>query len=193
MDIYPDGSYYILNIGIRKVETKDIIGLSLWPPEKLVIDKKMKRLRSSVVEKGWHDPNPEDLHLYLIPEGKFTVSTGGNHRSILADELKISRIEAFISLVVPKLKINDKIVNLIEKHTNKIKDIENTAKALSQYLNSKGFERKDYKIEEEQLEYMFNSINELHDEIDELLKNEAIKKKFISLNLVDQIRFDNKS
>lgn len=54
----------------------------------------MKRLKHSVATVGWKDESPIDLHLYLTPDGKYAVGTGGNHRTYLTDQLRIPSIRS---------------------------------------------------------------------------------------------------
>lgn len=100
------------DLGRVCVSPNKIIGLT-FPVGEIRHDSKMESLRQSVSSHGWNDKCPGDLHLYLLPDGNYTVATGGNHRSYLSNELNIDLIEAVVSVLIPFSLIPEDIQ---EKH-----------------------------------------------------------------------------
>lgn len=157
------------------MKTKDIIGLSLWPPRKLLSDKKMAWLKEQVKKNGWHDPHPETLDLYLLPNRKYIVSYGGNHRPVLANKLGIYEIQTNVEIIIPKSFTDTKVSVEIANLKNKIKNIEDDASRLNRYLMSKGARRMYCNAEEQHLDKMFFNCDKLYSEINQLLKAQAMK------------------
>jgi hypothetical protein len=180
MKDYPDGTYEVCDLGIRTVNSDDIIGLGLLP-EEIANDEKMKRLRESVDKNGWKDEHPMDLHLYLTPKGKYTVCSGGNHRPYLANELKIPQIEAIVDVVIPKDKISNDSRNKIEEMRGRYKNVEDEAKNLNKFLVTQGIKRSyEYKEDDERFRRMCDQLDELHESINNTLIMEAIKLGYIT-------------
>ncbi|MGN7170839.1 hypothetical protein ACTHSJ_33765 [Paenibacillus cellulositrophicus] len=175
---YPDRTYEVCSVGIRTVRTVDIIGLSLRP-EDIANDNKMKRLRRSVEINGWKDYFPGDLHLYLTPEGKYTVCTGGNHRPYLADELGIPAIEADVDVIIPKNKIPKNSLITISRLRQQYRTLELEAKEGSHILRTQ-ISRKGYDNEaRSKLDDLFNELSQVHTKIEMLLKEEAYTLGYI--------------
>ncbi|MBY3618605.1 hypothetical protein HGO21_03505 [Acinetobacter sp. CUI P1] len=184
MKNYPDGTYEASDVGIQTVSTEDIIGLSLRPSD-IVNDDKMKRLRQSVATKGWIDEFPMDLHLYLTPDVKYTVCTGGNHRTYLADELRIPSIEALVDVVIPKSRISENTAKTIDALRRNYQNLENKANELNQYLKTQRFQRSGYNHkDEEKLDEMFHELTQVRIQIAMLLKTEACSLGYISKDWV---------
>lgn len=179
MKKYPDGTYEVCHIGIQKVHTKDIIGLGLRPRD-IANDNKMKRLRQSVATKGWKDESPIDLHLYLIPEGKYTVCSGGNHRPYLADKLHIPSIEAAVDVVIPKGKITEDTAKAIEALRRNYQILEHEANTFNHYLKTQRFQRSGNNHDhEKKLDEMYNQLTQINIQIKLLLKTEAYHLGYI--------------
>lgn len=173
MQNYPDGTYEVCDVGIRTVHTKDIIALGLRPND-IANDNKMKRLRQSVATKGWKDESPIDLHLYLTPDGKYAVWTGGNHRPYLADEIRIPTIEASVDVVIPKDKISKKIANEMDMLRMEYQILEHEANKLNQLLQPQRYRQGGYDdVKENTLKTMFDQLTKIHNQIEMLLKKEA--------------------
>lgn len=178
MKKYPDRTYEVCNVGIHTVHTGDIIGLSLRP-EDIANDHKMKRLRQSVATKGWKDDFPIDLHLYLTPDGKYTVCTGGNHRSYLADELRIPVIEALVDVIIPKVKISEDIAKKIDVLRRQHSTLEHKANELSRNLKTQISQRGYHNENEKKVDEMFYELSQIHTQIEMLLKEEAYSLGYI--------------
>lgn len=177
MQDYED--YLICHYGVHKVRTEDIIALGLWPPEDIAADEKMKILMESVRLNGWNDPGPRDLHLNKLPTGKYAVCTGGNHRPVLATELGIEEIFAYIDVVMPKDKIDSKVLkeyHLLDKLESELNE---NAVNLSKFLQSKGIKRDEYP-EEKLYQEFCDRADKCFQLKNELLKNEAIRLNFIN-------------
>lgn len=139
--------YDTVDFGIAWVNPRDIIGLSLNANE-IKNDDKMKRLRSSVYLKGWTNQSPVDLHLFKLPNGKYTVCSGGNHRAYLSNELKIPQIKAKVSIIIPVKQIPEETKSNIEYLLLKEREFDLKAKEINNFLNTKGIYRVDYVAEE---------------------------------------------
>ncbi|MGO4732131.1 hypothetical protein [Paenibacillus sp. 2KB_22] len=179
MQNYPDGTYEVCDVGIRTVHTKDIIGLGLRPND-IANDNKMKRLRQSVATKGWKDESPIDLHLYLTPDGKYAVWTGGNHRPYLADELRIPTIEASVDVVIPKGKISEDTTKAIDTLRRDYQVLEKEATELNQLLQPQRYRQGGYEdVNENMLTAMFDQLIQIHNQVEMLLKKEACHLGYI--------------
>jgi len=183
MESYTDGSYFQFDCGICTVPTKDILGLSLWPPAELLSDSKMGHLRESVNRKGWNDPYPGDLNLRRLPNGVYTVCEGGNHRPLLADELGIREIQANVVLVVPISMIDSKVLSEMEQKLRIIESLEKDAKDLNAFLQSQGIQRAfKYRELNEKYAQMWGQIDRIHDEREILLLNEALRLNLVNVH-----------
>jgi len=98
---YIGGQHIGVDIGVITIDPSKIIGLCI-DYDFVINDERMKKLKDIVASKGWKDPNPETLSLTELPTGEFIVSTGGNHRSVLANELGIKEIYAAVYRLYPK-------------------------------------------------------------------------------------------
>ena len=178
MNKYSSNTYYIVNYGIHNIKPQDIIGLSKWPPEKLVHDYKMLKLRESVKINGWNDPYPQGLHLYRMPSGKYTVVSGGNHRSILANELGVPEIRAAIDIVVPTSLISANTINIIQNIYNRINTLQNETWELRRVLDLRKLHDK---LHEEEATFNKNCslIDQLYNSIDIILMEQAHFNKLI--------------
>ncbi|MUV38767.1 hypothetical protein JNUCC1_02638 [Lentibacillus sp. JNUCC-1] len=123
-----------VDYGIAWVDPRDIIGLSL-NPNKIKNDEKMKKLKSSVYANGWTNESPFTLHLCKLPNGKYTVSNGGNHRAYLSNKLKTPHIQALVTIIIPKNLIPEEIKAQIEYFILKENDFELKAKETNEFLS----------------------------------------------------------
>lgn len=92
--------YEIVDYGLAWIKPKKIIALSL-PANQIINDEKMNRLKSLVNINGWNDPYPISLYLYRLPNGNYSVCSGGNHRAYLSNILNIPLIQANVSILIP--------------------------------------------------------------------------------------------
>lgn len=141
------GVYELYDIGAMWVDTADIIGLSLRPSS-IKDDEDMRYLRESVKEKGWKNIHYRTLHLVRLPNGKFTVGSGGNHRTYLSKEIGLERLIAFVSVLVPTKYLTEEDHADIEYFTLKYNEYYNLADKKNKHLNSKGVFRENFVIEE---------------------------------------------
>ncbi|MED4779419.1 hypothetical protein [Brevibacillus choshinensis] len=165
---YP--SYLVYPAGICSIKPEDIIGLCNWPPEETAADEKMGRLISSVRAKGWYDEHPGDLHLYKIPTGKYTVCSGGDHRSILSNELSIPRINANVDVVIPENLFDQKELLFHNAIENQIRDLENEANEIK--MSDPYFEFDSTNIA---YDHVFKKIESLHRQQTEILRRECVR------------------
>lgn len=54
------------------------------------------------------------IHLYKIPFGSYLVGCYGNHRTLLATEMGLTKIQADISIIIPHSIINNDIKSVLE-------------------------------------------------------------------------------
>ena len=90
----------------------------------------------------------QTLHLVRLPNGKFTVGSGGNHRTYLSKEIGLDRLIAFVSVLVPTKYLTEEDHADIEYFILKHNEYYNLADKKNKYLNSKGVFRENYVIEE---------------------------------------------
>ena len=93
--------YRSVYAGFRKVYPKNIVGLSLWSPEDVMKDKKMKWIEERVKDQGWDDNEGRTICLGLSANGIYSVTSGGNHRAILANKLELETIMASVDVLIP--------------------------------------------------------------------------------------------
>ncbi|TRZ39300.1 hypothetical protein CEQ21_07990 (plasmid) [Niallia circulans] len=113
---YTDGNFQAIEVGIQEIDPSKIIALSL-DYETIKDDYKMEKLKEKV--KGiedWEDLDPRSLYLYKTPEGTYFVgSGGGNHRSVLTNELGISKIKANVTNLYPRSTFPKEITDITDK------------------------------------------------------------------------------
>ncbi|CAI9391669.1 MULTISPECIES: hypothetical protein [Bacillaceae] len=107
---------------------------------------KMKELRVSVKQKGWIDDDSEDLHLYRLPDGKYTVASG-NHRIFLSHQIDIQKINAMVSLLIPESYIPENIKAKIKDYEDKEKTYQIEVEKIRESLEALGEIRKNVKDE----------------------------------------------
>jgi hypothetical protein len=135
--------YEVVDNGLTWIDPKKILGLC-HPSKEVKNDSKMQELRDSVNINGWNDKCPHDLHLYYLPNKKFTVATGGNHRSYLSNELNIPKIQAYVTIVLPFTIIPEELIAKLEYLYLKEEIYENEAAKINEWLKQKGHRRYDY-------------------------------------------------
>lgn len=91
--------YYLYFHGCPYVYSDEIIGLSY---EGVLSQEKLDRLYHSIMQQGYQYERYQDLHLVYLPNKKYTVATGGNHRPYLAKLLGIKRIIGLVDILIPK-------------------------------------------------------------------------------------------
>ncbi|MEK3917209.1 hypothetical protein [Paenibacillus sp. FSL H7-0331] len=97
-----DSSRYIyVDLGVQVVYPTEIVALS-----RELSPRKLKRLHLSVMENGWQDICPADLSLLKIPDGRYAVDDGGNHRAYISNELGIKEIKASVGTYIELYKLN---------------------------------------------------------------------------------------
>lgn len=153
--------YDVVDLGITWINPKDIIGL-LFPVKEIKNDEKIQRLRQLVNSNGWDDKTPSDLHLYFLPNGKFTVATGGNHRSYLSNELNIPKIKAYVTILLPINSIPEVVKSKVEYFWLKESIYEKEATEINKYLQEKGFRRNKYEHETKLYENYCDLADKMH-------------------------------
>lgn len=97
------GEYYLYYYGDHTVYVDDIVGLSY---KGVLSQEKLDRLYHSIKENGYYFKLYRDLHLVLMPNGQYSVSSGGNHRPYLAKKLGIKKIKCVSEILIPKNLLN---------------------------------------------------------------------------------------
>jgi hypothetical protein len=95
--IQSSDEYIYIKLGIKEIDPSLIVALS-----RELNQDKLESLRERVQEHGWRDVSPRDLDLILMPNGKYAVDGGGNHRAFLSNELGIKQIKADIGTFMKK-------------------------------------------------------------------------------------------
>lgn len=144
--VKPYKPFVTVEYGVIPVPVDDIIGLSL-PVSKIRNSEKMKELRVSVKQKGWIDDDSEDLHLYRLPDGKYTVASGGNHRIFLSHQIDKQKINAMVSLLIPESYIPENIKAKIKDYEDKEKTYQIEVEKIRESLEALGEIRKNVKDE----------------------------------------------
>lgn len=183
-DVLGSDGYRYVDIGVIYVKTEEIIALSLWPPEKVATDEKMVRLIDKVKREGWNDPFPQTINLYKIPNGKYIVGEGGNHRPMLASELGISEILANVCIVIPEdfipLDANREIVSIETKIRALVELAHNKRDLLWSLEDDKNVDEDSCKQVEREYNGVCKRIDNCHDDIDLILRNIAVEQKLLS-------------
>lgn len=175
------GVYELYDIGAMWVDTADIIGLSL-PPSSIKDDEDMRYLKESVNEKGWKNIHYRTLHLIRLPNGKFTVGSGGNHRTYLSKEIGLERLIAFVSVLVPiKYLIEEDQANM-EYFTMKHSEYYKLADNKNKYLNSKGVFRENYVIEEAEYDKLCDLADKMLVQRQEVFRRVAMRNGIMKEN-----------
>lgn len=144
--VKPYKPYVTVDYGIIPVSPEDIIGLSL-PVSKVKNGEKFRELRHSVKLKGWKDECPSELHLYRLPNGKYTVASDGNHRTFISNQMDIPKIKARVTLLIPQNYIPENMKAKIEEYEKKEQTYRLEAEKLHETLQNIGIKRKNTKEE----------------------------------------------
>jgi len=129
--------YLTVKYGVTSVSPKDIVALSS-SPKKMKTEEKFIELRKSIETRGWKDNSPEELQLYRLPNGKYVVANEGNHLSYLSNEFNLSKIQAFVSILIPEEYIPENIKSQLEHFAKKeylSKQRDETLLSLAKFLN----------------------------------------------------------
>ncbi len=157
--VKPYKPFVTVDYGIIPVSVDDIIGLSL-PVNKIRNGEKLKELRQSIKQEGWKDHSPEDLHLYRLPDGKYTVASDGNHRIFLSNQMDITKIKARVSLLIPENYIPENMKAKIVDYEDKEKTYRLEAEKLYESLQKLDRNRKNAKEE-----FAFSNYRKLSDDM----------------------------
>jgi len=106
------GDYYLYNYGDKTVYVEDIVGLSY---EGVLSQEKLDRLDKSIKENGYKFKLYQDLHLVLMPNSQYSVSSGGNHRPYLAKKLGIKKIKGMVEILIPKRILTEEQIRKCEE------------------------------------------------------------------------------
>ncbi|WP_060678764.1 hypothetical protein [Virgibacillus halodenitrificans] len=175
------GVYELYDIGAMWVDTADIIGLSLRPKD-IKDDEDMRYLKKSVKERGWENTHRMTLHLVRLPNGKFTVGSGGNHRTYLSREIGFERLKALVSVLIPTKYLMDEDYAKIEYFTLKFHEYNDFAATKNAFLNSKGVFRLYYPLEEAEFDRLCNLADKMLDKRAEVIRNVAIRNGIMKDN-----------
>lgn len=157
--VKPYKPFVTVDYGIIPVSVDDIIGLSL-PVNKIRNGEKLKELRQSIKQEGWKDHSPEDLHLYRLPDGNYTVASDGNHRIFLSNQMDITKIKARVSLLIPENYIPENMKAKIVDYEDKEKTYRLEAEKLYETLQKLDRNRKNAKEE-----FAFSNYHKLSDDM----------------------------
>jgi hypothetical protein len=174
-DLLTDGSnvYQSCELGIVELNPQKIVALSLSEQE-VLNSGKLERLRESITKVGWVDYSPGDLHLILFPNGYYSVCSGGNHRTYLANKLGIPKIKASVTLIIPNELINKEIINKIERIRAENRKNFQLRRDVSKQLNEVKTYSKEFDYLWERANYIDKGINILDKQINDLLKRKLM-------------------
>jgi hypothetical protein len=177
--IEPYRNSQTVDLGVIDVKTKKIIGLSIPENELLKDDEKWSYLKGEIEKHGWNDPYPQTLHLYYMPTKKFVVGAGGNHRTYLANQMKIDQVKALVTVFIPEHCFTSKVNKRLDAINQNRKRLDKEIKALNKWLNEKGAYRKDYALEEESLQKLCEQYDEVEEKYQILLLEVAAKNDLL--------------
>lgn len=171
----PYGSYRILNVGVSQVNPSDIVALSISVNDVLTSGK-LQKLEKKIKENGWKDVSPVDLHLIKMPNSKYTVESGGNHRAYYSRMNGIKLIKAFVDVLIPYEMINPNILSNIEKL-----DDAYTLLAAENYKLTRKLKATGQNVSEnDRYNELSTSMDKNRDEIQMLLKEEACRSGLLN-------------
>lgn len=177
-----------VNIGHRYINPDDIIGFSLTEND-ILTSGKLQDLQEKIDEKGWLPKHLSDFELILLPNGKFTVGNGGNHRAYLSKKLKISSVPANIDVLIPEKNISESTYIQIQELEQEKSEINNRTKLLTKFLKSQGNKRSLFETEEETLVSLYNECEQQERIINKFLIFEAKKLGYLSDALFESEQF----
>jgi hypothetical protein len=174
--ILKDGNeyYQYCELGIINVNPQNIIALSLTEQE-VLYSGKLERLKKSISEEGWIDKSPGDLHLLLLPNGYYSVCSGGNHRTYIANLIGIPKIKASVTLVIPNELINEEVINRIEEINVEKSSNFQTLRDIAKQQRGMVFGSKEYLDLQEKYNYIDRQINSLEKQVNNLLERKAFE------------------
>ncbi len=129
--------YRLVKLGPRSINPNDIIGFSLTRQE-ILDSSKLQILQESMMRKVG---SRYIYELILLPNGKFTVGNGGNHRAYLSKKLKLSSVSAHIDILIAERDISKSTIFQIEQLEQVTLEINKQIKILTKYLNLEGVKR----------------------------------------------------
>jgi hypothetical protein len=110
LEEFMNEDYQECEYGTTDIDPRKIIALSR-PYEEIIHDKKIESLRKKVQIHGWDDPCPQTLHVYRLPTDDYVVGSGGNHRTVLSNELGLTSIQAEVTVFLPRSEIPQHIID----------------------------------------------------------------------------------
>jgi hypothetical protein len=176
--IEPYRNCQTVDLGVIDVKIKEIIGLGI-PENELKNDDKLAYLKDEVEKHGWNDPYPQTLHLYYLPIKKYVVGSGGNHRTYLANEMKIAQIEALVTVFIPDHCFNSKEKEKLDAIDQRRKRLDKECRVLNNWLRDKGVYREKYALEEESLQKLYKQYEEEEENYRIVLLEIAIKNDLL--------------
>lgn len=176
--------YRVAGLGNRYINPTDIIGFSLTENE-ILNSGKLDSLQASVKEKGWKPLHLADFHLVLLPDGKITVCSGGNHRAYLSKKLNLSSVKAYLEILLPESEINESTFIKINKLEDRKTELVDKVRKLTSFLHSKGSKRSNYLDEEKELATLHDRITLIENDINHLLLEEALILGYLSNTLFE--------
>lgn len=106
------GEYYLYHYGDHTVYVEDIVGLSY---EGVLSQEKIERLYESIKKDGYYFERYADLHLVLLPNKKYSVCTGGNHRPYIAKKFGMKKIKCNAEILIPKNYLSEEEIAICEE------------------------------------------------------------------------------
>lgn len=154
-DFYDFLDYEFEEIGLQTVKVDDIVGMSYPRNEEYnddfspkVKDERWEYQYNLVINGGTMEP----IHLNLMPNGKYTVSSDGNHRLSVAKTCGIQYIDAYVYKMVEKNKSNNS--------QNELMDLKNQYNIIrNKIINS-------YELTDEEVKQLETQMFEIADKIE---------------------------
>ena len=176
--------YRSVYAGFRKVYPKNIVGLSLWSPEDVMKDKKMKWIEERVKDQGWDDNEGRTICLGLSANGIYSVISGGNHRAILANKLELETIMASVDVLVPNSCLSKQEVKEVRELEEGIDEIrKEEARIRLKYDRAKITPLSPLEQVRLNLLYGFESLKQAKEiKIDNIYKSAAVREKVVPVD-----------
>lgn len=115
-NLHVSGNYLPVELDIQTINPASIVSLS-----RELDQTRLEGLRRSIRENGWLDLSPSTIDLIMLPDGRYIVSSGGNHRAVVSNEFDIKEIKAKVTAYLPKSLLNEANEIFIEEE-KKVKD-----------------------------------------------------------------------
>ncbi|MCU7202462.1 hypothetical protein [Turicibacter sanguinis] len=176
--------YRSVYAGFRKVYPKNIVGLSLWSPEDVMKDKKMKWIEERVKDQGWDDNEGRTICLGLSANGIYSVTSGGNHRAILANKLELETIMASVDVLIPNSCLSKQEVKEVRELEEGIDEIrKEEARIRLKYDRAKITPLSPLEQVRLNLLYGFESLKQAKEiKIDNIYKSAAVREKVVPVD-----------